>query len=83
MLMGSRELCKIGAHNAIIEGDSFSAIRWGPGKSCYPWKLADWVGEIHHIADQLGCQFNHISRGENEIADDFARLFLNIEMLCF
>lgn len=25
MLMGCHELCKLGAHNAIIEGDSFSA----------------------------------------------------------
>lgn len=32
MLMGCRKLLKFGSHEAIIEDDSFSAIRWGSGK---------------------------------------------------
>lgn len=32
MFMGCRELWKIVARNAIIEGDSFLAIQWGSGK---------------------------------------------------
>lgn len=31
MLVGYHELIKISIHNAIIEGDSFSAIQWGLG----------------------------------------------------
>lgn len=31
MLVGCRELMKLGGHNAIVEGDSFSAIRRGFG----------------------------------------------------
>lgn len=31
MLVGCRGLWKLGGHNAIIEGDSFSAIPWGLG----------------------------------------------------
>lgn len=46
MLVGCRELRRLGGHNAIIEVDSFSAIQCGSGNACYPWRLVDWVEEI-------------------------------------
>lgn len=73
MLMGCRELRKLEGHNAIIEGDPFSAIQWGLGKSTCPWKFADWVKEVHQISSKLGCSFHHILREANAIADRIAR----------
>lgn len=60
MIMGCRELRKMEAINAIVEGDSFSAIQRGSENSTWPWRLMDWVEEIHHISGQLKCSFNHI-----------------------
>lgn len=51
LLVGCRKLWKLGGYNAIIEGDSFSAIQWGFGRSSYPWLLADLVKEIIDISD--------------------------------
>ena len=45
LLVGCCELCKLGGCNAIIEGHSFFAIKWGSGKSHFPWRLADLVEE--------------------------------------
>lgn len=49
MLMGCREIRQLEASNAIVEGDPFSSIQWGSGKSKFPWRLADWVEEVHAI----------------------------------
>lgn len=46
LLIGCRELLKLGGLVAIIEGDSFSAIQWGSRKTSYPWRLSDWVEEV-------------------------------------
>lgn len=73
MLMGCRELHQQNAHNAIIEGGSFSAIQWGSGAAKCPWWLADWVEEIKHISTQLQCCFLHVLREANGIADGLAR----------
>lgn len=73
MLMSCCELQKIKARNAIVEGDSFTAIQWGPGRFKCPWQLADWVEEIHHISAQLSCTFFHISREANDTTDRLAR----------
>lgn len=38
--------------------------------------LGSWsigMEEVHHIIDQLGCQFHHILRGANDIADGLSR----------
>ena len=43
LLIGCRELRKVGGYKAIIEGDSFSAIQWASGKSPFPWGLTDLV----------------------------------------
>ena len=41
LLIGCRELLKLGGLAAIIEGDSFSVIKWSPRKTSFPWRLAD------------------------------------------
>lgn len=46
ILMGFHELCKLGGHNPIIEGNSFSALKCGLGKARDPWKSADWEEKI-------------------------------------
>lgn len=67
--MGSRELCKLEGYNAMIEGASISVKQWGSGKFRCPWKIADWVEEIHQISFQLDVSFYHILREANDIAD--------------
>lgn len=66
MLKGYYELCRFEATNAIVEGDTFSAIQWGSGKLKCPWRLVDWVEEIHHITAQLKYIF---LRDANNAAD--------------
>lgn len=53
MLVGCRELRRLGGHNAIIEVDSFSAIQCGSGNACYPWRLVDWIEVIQLIGASL------------------------------
>lgn len=71
--MRCRELRKIGAMLAMVEGDSFSAVQWGSGKSKYQWRLLEWVEEVYQISAQLHCSFYHILREANDIADFLAR----------
>lgn len=73
MLMGCHGMCKLEGYNVMIEGDSFSAIQWGSGKSRCPWRVADCVVEIHQISTRLDCSFHHFSREANDIADCLAR----------
>ena len=46
LLIGCRELERIGRSHPIIEGDSFSTIQWAFGKAIYPWRIAHWVNEV-------------------------------------
>lgn len=61
-LVGCGELRRLGGHDALIEGCSFSAIQWGSGNANYPWTMADRVEEIQYISFQLKCEFNHVFR---------------------
>lgn len=36
LLMGCRDLLKLGSHHAIVKGDSFSAIQWESGHTKCP-----------------------------------------------
>ena len=47
--IGCRELSRLDGYKAIIEGDSFSTIQWGSGKSSHP----HWVEEVHDISQKL------------------------------
>ena len=62
LLVGCRELRQLGGFMQIIEGDSFSTIQWGFGKSSHPWILADLVEEVQDVSSQLGASFLHIPR---------------------
>lgn len=50
MLMGCRELSKLGGHQDIIEGDSFSVIQWRSSQSICPWRVADSEEEVHQLS---------------------------------
>lgn len=73
MLVGRRNLRTFGSYNAIIEGDSFFAIKLGAGKASYPWRLANWVEEVRYISSQLSYIFIHVIRGANEATNMLAR----------
>ena len=73
MLIGCHELLRLGSSNAIIEGDSYLAIQWGPGKASYPWRLTDWVEEVHDNAKQHGASFSHVHREANVKANALAK----------
>ena len=80
-LGGCRKFHKLGGYKAFIEGDSFSAIQWGSGKSPLPWRLADLVQEVQDISTQLGASFIHIPHEANDMVDILAWkgvLWLNI-----
>lgn len=54
LLVGCHELCRLGGHITILEGDSFSVIQWGLWNTFYPWRMvSDWVEEVHNMADGL------------------------------
>lgn len=78
MLMGCREFSKIEATYAIIEGDSFLAIQWGSSSSRCPWRLAEWLAELH----QNSAQLHHILKDANELADQLAREGENSSFFC-
>ena len=73
LLIGCRELLRIGGLNPILEGDSFSSIQWGSGKATHPWGLADLVEEVQDISSLLGASFLHTLRKTNTMADGLAR----------
>ena len=69
LLVGCRELWKLGGYKEIIEGDSFSAIQWASRKPPFQWRC------------NIEASFNHIPRVANAMADGLARdevLRLNI-----
>ena len=73
MFIGCRELLSLGSYNAIMEGDSYSAIQWGSRKDSHPWRLTDLVEEVQDIAKQLEASFHHVHREANVIADALAK----------
>ena len=83
LLLGCRELAKLGGSYPIIEGDSFSTIQWASGKASYPWRIADWVEEVQDIAKKIGVSFCHILREANSKADGLAREGLSRSSIIF
>lgn len=67
------QVTKIEGQNAIIEGDSFSAIQWGIGEVSLSLEIdiLDWRGSPHFFS--VAVQFQHILRDANDIADCLAR----------
>lgn len=83
MLMGCCDLQRIEDHNAMIEGDSFSAIQWSVGKTRYPWKVAEWAEVIHQISAQLRCSFHHILQEANAMADQPSYQGRSLQLIFF
>ena len=61
LLIECRELLKLGCYNYILEGDFFSAIQWGLGKSCLAVSGLGGGG-ARYISHQLRASFHHILR---------------------
>lgn len=72
LFMGIRELKRMGAVGALIEGDLSIVIGWGQGKSCNLWELWSCAYEITEIALDIGCSFSHIPREQNSMTDSLA-----------
>lgn len=83
MPMGCCDLQRIEDHNAMIEGDSFSAIQWSLGKTRYPWKVAEWAEVIHQISAQLRCSFHHILQEANAMADQPSYQGRSLQLIFF
>lgn len=60
LLMGLRELKKMGISSCSIEGDSMETIGWGMGKECGSWKIWQHVYEVREISSLLGCSLPHV-----------------------
>lgn len=73
LLIGFRELRSLKGFNAIIEGDSFSAIQWSPKKPSFPWRLADLIEEIQDISSQVGVASHHFLREPNVVVDGLTK----------
>lgn len=61
MLMGLRELKRMGVSDCIIEGELAVVIGWGQEKKCNSWQLCNLVYEAHEISSDLGRSFTHPS----------------------
>lgn len=72
LLMGLRELKKLGAHGSTAEGDSFTTIEWGKGIGEGSWKLEHFVNEIQDISCLLGFKLYHVLRVQSSLADKLA-----------
>lgn len=70
MSLDCRELLQLDAFDAIVKGDSFFATQSGSAAAICPWRLADWVEEIHYISRQLQCSFSHVCREANGVEDE-------------
>ena len=73
LLIGFHELRSLKGFNAIIEGDSLSAIQWSSKKSSFPWRLAELVEEIQDISSQVGVVSHHFLHEPNVVADGLTK----------
>ena len=83
LLLGCRELEKLGGAYLIIEGDSFSTIQWASSKASYPWRIAAWVEEVQDSSKKIGASFCHILWEANSMADGLARVGLSRSSIIF
>lgn len=72
LLVGLRELKKLGASYCIIEGDSQTIISWGLGNCDFSWHLAPVIYEICKLIFLMNVSLIHVSRSQNGLADQLA-----------
>lgn len=72
LLLGLRELKKIGVIDCMVEDDSATIISWGLGKGDGSWCLASIIYEIRELISLLNCSITHVDRSQNELADKLA-----------
>lgn len=72
LLMGLRELKKLGLHASLVVGDSATVIGWGKEKGGGSWKLAHLVNEIRDLSLSMEISYAHVPREHNSLADKLA-----------
>lgn len=60
-----------------IEGYSFCQIKWPSGLTLVPWHMADWIKEIHALANEGRLTSNRILCNENFTDDRLAQEWAN------
>lgn len=76
MLIGCRELDKLEATNAMVQGDSFPTIQWGQARPrTRRVEISGLRGgdSPNQISAHLQCSFYHILQEANDKADHLAR----------
>lgn len=69
LLLGLRELRRLGLAQCIVEGDSQTVISWGSGRGDISWHLAPIFYEIRELVLSLNCSLKHVDRCQNGLAD--------------
>lgn len=72
LLLGLRELKKIGVSNCFVDGDSAILKSWGMGRGDGSWCMAPIIYEIQELVSLMQCFLAYIERRQNELADKLA-----------
>lgn len=72
LLMGLRELKRLGIGGCFVEGDSMVAIGWEKGKGNASWQLAQITHEIRELAILLCISLVHVLWEQTKVADKLA-----------
>lgn len=72
LLLGLRELRRLGMVQCIVEGDSQTVISWGSGRGDISWRLAPIFYEIQKLVLSMKYSLKHVDRGQNGLADQLA-----------
>lgn len=65
-----------------IEGYSFCWIKWASGLTLFPWHMADWIKEIHALANEGQLTSNLILCNENFTDDRLAQEWPSCVFVC-
>lgn len=69
LLMGLRELNRLGMKSCEVERDSVVVISWGRGDNLASWCLAPIIYEIQELVSIFFVSLSHVIRSQNELAN--------------
>lgn len=72
--MGLHEAVRLDMHNRIVEGDSFSVLRWASGSWKPPWCLADMAEEVLELSSKMVVAFSLVKQSTYEVADGLTKV---------